>query len=490
MWDYAQQRGKKASSGGVEPTTSAFGGRRSIQLSYEDMNGRTDARARSVEPIPDSADRSNFPPLSFHLVPAIPANATRETAPPASAHGSAAGMDRTATAGPAAIAPRWVVLTVTWANSLGSGLLWSGVPFVTELQYGFTKGENLLLALAESIIYVVVALGSGPVLRRFAGRGLTPRAALMTIFIVQLVASGVALTGMWGVVVASCVFSGVGATLWPIMESYVSSGQHGGNMRRSIGIFNVTWMSATGAALLLMAPVIAFGHASHTLLVLAPISLLSIFLLRWFPARPAAHPPEHAHTHIAPQYAYLLRATRFVIPTSYIFISVIGPVMPFILRDLAIADGMKTPIASVWMFARMLTVVILAQLTFWHGRWSTLAVGISLLAGGFACIVLATDVSMLLIGLTMFGAGHGILYYAGLYYAMAVGGADVDAGGRFEALIGVGYVIGPVAGMLAGGTQAQLVGATWAAALLGIAPAIMPWLAWRRRLRTEQRAHA
>ena len=64
------------------------------------------------------------------------------------------------------------------------------------------------------------------------------------------------------------------------------------------------------------------------------------------------------------------------------------------------------------------------------------------------------------------------------------------AGGRFEALIGVGYVIGPVAGMLAGGTQAQLVGATWAAALLGIAPAIMPWLAWRRRLRTEQRAHA
>jgi hypothetical protein len=44
--------------------------------------------------------------------------------------------------------------------------------------------------------------------------------------------------------------------------------------------------------------------------------------------------------------------------------------------------------------------------------------------------------------------------------------------------------------MLAGGTQAQLVGATWAAALLGIAPAIMPWLAWRRRLRTEQRAHA
>jgi MFS family permease len=396
----------------------------------------------------------------------------------------------TATTPHTAPVPRWAVLTVTWANSLGSGLLWSGVPFVTELQYGFTKGENLLLALAESVIYVLVALVSGPILRRFEGQGLTPRIVLMSIFTVQLLASALALTGMWGVIAASCIFSAVGAALWPIMESYVSSGQHGGNMRRSIGIFNVTWMSATGAALLLMAPLVATGHASQTLLVLAPISLLSMFLLRWFPKKPAAHPPEHAHTHIAPQYAYLLRATRFVVPTSYIFISVIGPVLPFILRDLAIEDGLKTPIASVWMFARMFTVVILAQLTFWHGRWSTLAVGISLLAGGFAAIVLATNVSMLMIGLALFGAGHGVIYYAGLYYAMAVGGAEVDAGGRFEALIGVGYVIGPVAGMLAGGTQAQLVGATWAAALLGIAPAIMPWLAWQRRLRSERRVHA
>ena len=143
----------------------------------------------SVEPIPDAADRCNLPPLSFRSLPAIPANPSRETATPATTHAAAADESGAATAGPAVIAPRWVVLTVTWANSLGSGLLWSGVPFVTELQYGFTKGENLLLALAESIIYVLVALGSGAALRRFAGRGLTPRAALMTFFIVQLVAS-------------------------------------------------------------------------------------------------------------------------------------------------------------------------------------------------------------------------------------------------------------------------------------------------------------
>ena len=65
--------------------------------------------------------------------------------------------------------------------------------------------------------------------------------------------------------------------------------------------------------------------------------------------------------------------------------------------------------------------------------------------------------------------------------AMAVGGAEVDAGGRFEALIGLGYVIGPLAVMFCDESKGQLVGATWAAAMLGLVPALAPWFAWRRR---------
>lgn len=369
------------------------------------------------------------------------------------------------------------MLSVTWVNSLGSGILWSGVPFVTERQYGFTQGENLALALVESVIYVAVALTAGPLLRRL---GISPRRWLTWTFVVQAAVSLLALTGSRGVIVSACVLSAIGAALWPVMESYVSSGQHGGGMRRSLAYFNVTWMSATGASLLLMAPLVASGHASGSLLVLLPVSAASLVLLRWFPARPAPHPPEHAHTHIAPQYPYLLRATRFIVPSSYVFISLLGPVLPFLLLDLGLEDGWKTPLASLWMFARMLTVVLMGFLSFWHGKWATLAFGLALLAGGFAAVALAGTVPAMVVGLVAFGAGHGVLYYASLYYAMAVGGAEVDAGGRFEALIGVGYVIGPVAGMLAGGSQAGLVGGTWAAATLGVLPALLPYLAWRK----------
>jgi MFS family permease len=364
----------------------------------------------------------------------------------------------------------WALLGVTWLNSLGSGILWSGVPFVTERQYGFTERQNLLLALVESVIYVAMAMSAGPLVRWLGRRfEVTPRGWLGGVMWVQAAASLLALTGEAGVVAAACIVSAVGAALWPVMESYVASGRHGHDMRRALGAFNVTWMSATGIALVL------------ALLALIPASGISVLILSAFPERPAEHAPEQAHAHLAPQYPFLLRATRWVVPTSYVFVSVIGPVLPFLVRDLGIDEGMRTLVASLWMFARMLTVALLATRTFWHGRWSALAAGVLLLVGGFALAVLAPSATLLVAGLCAFGAGHGIIYYSSLYYAMAVGGAEVDAGGRFEALIGLGYVVGPLVGMAAASSQAGLALTICGAGAVGLAPAALAWRAWRTR---------
>jgi hypothetical protein len=80
----------------------------------------------------------------------------------------------------------------------------------------------------------------------------------------------------------------------------------------------------------------------------------------------------------------------------------------------------------------------------------------------------------------------GLTYYAALYYALAVGHAEVEAGGSFEALIGAGYFLGPLLGIGAqlaapsgheGSTTVTLV---WLAAAAGYGGAIRPYLAARR----------
>ena len=51
------------------------------------------------------------------------------------------------------------------------------------------------------------------------------------------------------------------------------------------------------------------------------------------------------------------------------------------------------------------------------------------------------------------GAGIGSAYAAALYYAMEVGDAQVDAGGAHEAMIGIGYMGGPLAALVAVGAR-------------------------------------
>ena len=51
-------------------------------------------------------------------------------------------------------------------------------------------------------------------------------------------------------------------------------------------------------------------------------------------------------------------------------------------------------------------------------------------------------------GELLFGAAAGFLYTAALYYAQVVQNASVDAGGAHEALIGLGYALGPAAGLI------------------------------------------
>ena len=56
-----------------------------------------------------------------------------------------------------------------------------------------------------------------------------------------------------------------------------------------------------------------------------------------------------------------------------------------------------------------------------------------------------------IIGLILFGIGIASVYVGALYYAMEVGAAAVDEGGKHEALIGAGYTIGPLCGLAAVG---------------------------------------
>ncbi len=153
-----------------------------------------------------------------------------------------------------------------------------------------------------------------------------------------------------------------------------------------------------------------------------------------------------AQAAVGREYAHLLRAASWLLPMSYVLCAAMAPLLP---DRLATVSGGTAGggVAALWMVARFATLLTMWRTGFWHGRWGTLALGAGALAAGLAIVMLAPSLPLLAAGLVVFGVGMGLTYYAALYYSLAVGGAAVEAGGTFEALIGFGYFAGPLLGL-------------------------------------------
>ncbi len=384
--------------------------------------------------------------------------------------------------GPAAVGP---LLLLSFLATFGTAVLWNGLAFVARDGYGFDETWNLLLAISNGGIYAIAAFASAPILRRLSPR-LAPRTVIALVFLLQVLICPAILISNSPIVlfVVAGGMSFLAAFFWPVIEAFVSAGREPGAMRNAIGWWNTIWMLALGLALVLMAPLLAAGHAVWAIASLGPINLACVIVLYLgVPARIAAHGERHPD-HAAPvAYVDLLASNRALLPLAYALIGALSPLMPYLVEDLAAPLAWQTPLVATWMFARVAGIAILRRWSWWHGRWAATLLGGVLLVGGFVAVVAAPSIPLIVAALIVFGLGQAVVYYAAMYYVMRVGDADVKAASTHEGLIGVGYGIGPAAALVgvAIGGGGAIIAASLALPALTAWPAIRPYLRSRRR---------
>ena len=385
------------------------------------------------------------------------------------------------------VTPLGAVLGLTFLCSLGTGVFWHGVPFIAKHTYDFSQTRNLLLAAAMGGVYTIGAFTAGR-LTRLVERWLTPRGVLAACMIVlALVCLGpITVDREWALWLAALMGTWVTAIIWPVIESYLTAGRHGAQMRSAIGRFNLTWAPAVAIPLLAMAPILE-RHGEWAIGAFVPISVLALVVLAWFARNPGHHDPETADAHVGGEYRMLLRSARVLLPLSYVLSSAMNPILPYRFEALEVAVWWETPATATWTIVRVLAFVTMWRLGFWHGRWGTLLLGGLAMTGGFALVVMGPNLLTILAGFATLGAGVGMVYYAALYYAMAVGRAQVEAGGTHEGLIGAGYAAGPLVGLLgaaaAGGFG--IVVAVWTLVGLAGLPAVTPYARARAQRRRK-----
>ncbi len=350
--------------------------------------------------------------------------------------------------------PLWASTAITWINNLGAATALIGIYPVARLAYQFTESQSLGLALLQGVTYVVAAITAGPGMRQLAGpqRAISTRTMLAVIHV--LLFAVCLLPWLWrspgAIWLTVGLYSPLSGWLWPTIESFLSAGRSGSDLRRSSAWFNTAWAGCQVVTLWVIAPFMD-AHPLLAIPVMGVSHLVALPVVLMLKHEPAAH-GEPVHHHIRAEvalYRWLLNGHRLLLILSYIVYSSLNPLLPSIQQSLHIPALWLTPVMSIWTLSRVAMFWGMGQWGGWHGRVWTLVWPSLLLLTGFAASMLAPTVLVLSLGLVLFGIGMGAIYSAAFYYAMEVGAAGIDAGGKHEALIGVGYTVGPVTGIVA-----------------------------------------
>ncbi len=404
--------------------------------------------------------------------------------------------------------PLWAVLLLTFLGSLGTGAVTNGFSFIASQGLGYGRKMNLLLALTLGATYILGASSVGKIITRSKhSLNLSPRSLLAIVLLIiaiacqlptltQHLAPELLELSLW---IFIFIFSTTTGLFWPIIEAYLSGGRSGKNLRTAIGRFNIVWSIALVAAFWMMAPLL--DRAPFLILSMLGLFQLAIIpVLKWFPSSPPVHQHED-HEPAPDSYIPLLTIFRVLLVASYIVLSALSPLLPIVEDKLGVDVLWMTPIASVWLTSRVFMFILFERWQGWHGKWWTPWTGMLCMLIGFAgCMgspIFLTDSSntlaiiILIVGLAIMGMGIAMTYYGALYYAMAIGHSNqssepssvanqINAGGKHEAVIGMGYTIGPTCGLIGLGASAGDPDAfrLWVIILISVAVLLSTSVGW------------
>ena len=326
--------------------------------------------------------------------------------------------------------------------------------FFMHRVHGFHNKANLELAALNGLVCMVSSWGGGKFCQRF-GYFLSLKVGF-TLMAASL-AAGLGATSVTGqVLVMVGTTFGMGFT-WPALEALVSHGESPARLPGMIGIYNVVW-AATGALAYFTggAMLDRLGTASlfYVPMALFCAELALVFWLERQTVSTAISEPNttsqidatSANPRPIARAKMFLRMAWLANPFAYIAINTVVAVIPDITTRLGLSTTIAGFYCSLWCFARMGAFYFLRGWDGWHYKFHWLALAYLALLATFAAMLLAPNLSVLVVAQLIFGLALGLIYYSSLFYSMDSSDTQGEHGGIHEAAIGFGNFAGPAVG--------------------------------------------
>jgi len=340
-----------------------------------------------------------------------------------------------------------ILLLIAFIESFVTILDERGVYFFCKEHLEFGAGENLWLALTFGGGYVFAAWRAHWLASRIGER--------RQLMVVIALLAGVH-AWLYFCVSSVVMFAAMGllglanGAKWPVIEGFLGGGLDPARTARVMGRFNITWAVAVPLALAAAGPLMSIDPTMLFVVggVMSMVSLAAAVLL---PHHPAPNLPARANTgrHEHPEHlAGLLTASRWVMLAAYISVFVFAPLAPGIFEKLGCSPKWAPATSGVLDVMRLTAFALLGFWQGWRGRARWMVLTMLVLPAGFFMVILGSDITVVLAGEILFGFAAGMSYSSAMYCAMVVKEASVDAGGGHESTIGMGLIIGPLAGLV------------------------------------------
>lgn len=355
-------------------------------------------------------------------------------------------------------------------NAYATTIIGSCIFFWTRARYGFTDTHNLLLGTLQGLLYATVPRWGGRLGDRYGYD------RMLVAGLVGMLASELLLLHVeapWVPFLGLPLFIAAMSLTWPVLEASVVLYPGRLSTPDRLGIYNVVWAFTAAASFFVAGALFRIAPDAILLAALLAHTAMLVLLLRPGRAPAAGTPPRDAHRGDdvpREQKTRFIRLSWLSNGLGYVMQGGLMATAP------AVGDRLGLPAAStIWLVcaffaARGCTFVALWKWTAWHYRLRWVALSLALGPLALAGVFFLPWTFAVFSALLVFGACIGLGYYASIYYSLDHGEEKGEHGGAHESIIGLGGLVGPLAGV----AGAALLGSTAGAqgAIVSVAAAL------------------
>lgn len=381
--------------------------------------------------------------------------------------------------------------TLEAVNSFAGTFFVFYLVFLTSADFGFSTRDNLLLMALHGFFYIFASWQGGRFTQRF---GYFTALKLGFAGMAVGLSLGLLVPGVIGQALALIGWTLPCCLIWPSLEALVTEGENYEGTARMVGCYNVVWSGASAVAFFSGGWLWDMFGRQGLYGICISLMIGQLLFTLWLercarksphvakPADEPAHQPEAAALRQSLPPKRFLQMAWLANPFAYVAINTVGAVIPQLAQKFQLSPTQSGVFCSLWFFVRSFAFVGLWLWTGWHYRFRWLLAAFIGLIAGFATLMLATQLWLVLIAQIVFGVAVGLIYYSSLFYSMDVGEAKGEHGGLHEAAIGIGICAGPAVGAAALTFATQTANAgTWAVSgLLSVGLSGLLWMRGRK----------